>query len=110
MEHLLIKLARQLDALDEASLMALWDNYAEKVYRFEPTKRWEEAALVFSFIQAKRWKNQLFNHHWSKQMRPENMENIQVSNFSLENEYTPEKEEEPVKATMLTFKPKPNTE
>jgi hypothetical protein len=59
MEQLLIKMARQLDALDEASLLALWDKYAVIVSHFEPTKRWEEAALVFSFIQAKRWKNQL---------------------------------------------------
>ena len=52
MEQLLIKMARQLDALDEASLLALWDKYAVIVSHFEPTKRWEEAALVFSFIQA----------------------------------------------------------
>ena len=56
MEQLLIKMARQLDALDEASLLALWDKYAAAVSHFEPTKRWEEAALVLSFIQAKRWK------------------------------------------------------
>ncbi len=107
MESLLHKLARQLDALDEASLMALWDSYAEKVHRFEPTKRWEEAALVFSFIQAKRWKNQLFNYHWSQQMRPENGE-MQLSNFSLEKDLAP-KTEEPVekpKANQLIFKPK----
>ena len=67
MEQLLIKMARQLDALDEASLLALWDKYAVIVSHFEPTKRWEEAALVFSFIQAKRWKNQLFNYSWSAQ-------------------------------------------
>ena len=47
MEQLLIKMARQLDALDEASLLALWDKYAVIVSHFEPTKRWEEAALVF---------------------------------------------------------------
>lgn len=70
MEQLLIKMARQLDALDEASLLALWDKYAVIVSHFEPTKRWEEAALVFSFIQAKRWKNQLFNHSWSAQVHP----------------------------------------
>ena len=70
MEQLLIKMARQLDALDEASLLALWDKYAVIVSRFEPTKRWEEAALVFSFIQAKRWKNQLFNYSWSAQVHP----------------------------------------
>ncbi len=107
MESLLHKLARQLDALDEASLMALWDTYAEKVHRFEPTKRWEEAALVFSFIQAKRWKNQLFNYHWSQQMRPENG-SMQLSNFSLEKDLV-QKAEEPVekpKANQLIFKPK----
>ena len=71
MEQLLIKMARQLDALDEASLLALWDKYAVIASHFEPTKRWEEAVLVFSFIQAKRWKNQLFNHKWSAQVRPE---------------------------------------
>ncbi len=106
MEQLLLRLARQLDALDEASLMALWDNYAEKVHRFEPTKRWEEAALVFSFIQAKRWKNQLFNHNWAQQVRPENMEPMQLSNFSLEKDLTPQKAPEPTKATQLNFTPK----
>lgn len=70
MEQMLIKLARQLDTLDEASLMSLWDKYAALVSRFEPTKRWEEAALVFSLIQAKRWKNQLFNQQWAAQARP----------------------------------------
>ncbi len=107
MEQLLHKLARQLDALDEASLMALWDSYAEKVHRFEPTKRWEEAALVFSFIQAKRWKNQLFNHHWGMQMRPEHADGYR-SNFSLEKDVVPKtpEPEEQVKANQLTFKPK----
>ena len=36
MEQLLIKMARQLDALDEASLLALWDKYAVIVSHFEP--------------------------------------------------------------------------
>ncbi|MDE6735244.1 MAG: hypothetical protein K2J64_07250 [Desulfovibrio sp.] len=70
MEKLLLKLARQLDALDEASLMSLWSKYATLTSRFEPTKRWEEGALVFSLIQAKRWKNQLFNYCWREQRRP----------------------------------------
>ena len=63
MERMLQKMARQLNAYDEASLIALWDKYATIVERFEPTKRWEEAALVFSLIQAVRLKNQLFNQH-----------------------------------------------
>ncbi len=70
MEKLLLRLARQLDALDEASLMALWSKYATLTSRFEPTRRWEEGALVFSLIQAKRWKNQLFNYCWREQRRP----------------------------------------
>ena len=61
MEQMLQKMARQLNAYDEASLMALWEKYAALVENFEPTKRWEEAALVFSLIQAVHLKNQLFN-------------------------------------------------
>lgn len=83
MEQLLIKLARQLDSMDEASLMSLWDKYAALVNRFEPTRRWEEAALVFSLIQAKRWKNQLFNQQWAAQARPRE-EGAPQSGFSLE--------------------------
>lgn len=75
MEQLLVKLARQLDALDEASLMALWEKYANIVSQFEPTKRWEEAALVFSLIQAKHLKNQLFNYNWAEQVRPSTFSN-----------------------------------
>lgn len=71
MERMLQKLAQQLNAYDEASLMSLWDRYAAVVDRFEPTRRWEEASLVLCLIQAVRWKNQLFNHHWAAAARPE---------------------------------------
>lgn len=67
MEKLLARLAQQLDTIDEASLMSLWSKYATVSSRFEPTRKWEEATLIFSLIQAKRWKNQLFNYHWSRQ-------------------------------------------
>lgn len=70
MEKMLQKLARQLDSLDEASLMSLWSKYATLTSKFEPTAKWEEAALIFSLIQAKRWKNQLFNHIWSQARKP----------------------------------------
>ena len=69
MEQVLIKMARQLDSLDEASLSGLWDKYAHFVNDFEPTQRWQEAVLVLSFIQAKRWKNQLFNTKWAARTR-----------------------------------------
>ena len=64
MEKLLLRLAEQLDSIDEASLMALWPKYAKQVSVFEPTKRWEMAALILGLIQAKYMKNNLFNHHW----------------------------------------------
>ena len=74
MEQQLLKLARQLDAFDEASLMALWERCAAIVDRFEPSRRWEEAALVLSLIQAKRWKNQLFNHQWASRVRSQGVD------------------------------------
>jgi hypothetical protein len=63
LENALIKLVRQIVAFDEASLMDLWEKYAEVVRRFEPTRRWEEAALIFGVIQSVRMKNQLFNYN-----------------------------------------------
>ncbi len=84
MEQFLLKLARQLEALDEASLMALWADYANKVSHFEPTKRWEEAALILSLIQAKRWKNQLFNYQWASQVRPQHADAPNDFDFNLE--------------------------
>ena len=65
MEKILEKMARQLNAYDEASLMQLWERYATRAQTFEPSKRWEEAVLVLSFIQAMRWKNQLFNYQFA---------------------------------------------
>ena len=61
MEKVLLKLAQQLNQYDEASLMALWENYAALVENFEPSERWEEAALILCMIQGVHWKNQLFN-------------------------------------------------
>jgi len=71
MEKALLKLARQINAFDEASLMSLWEKYAEKVANFEPTKRWEEAVLVFNLIQSTRMKNQLFNYNWAQSRMPD---------------------------------------
>lgn len=70
MEKVLIKMAEQLAALDEASLTSLWDKYEEMVREFQPTKRWEQAVLVLGMIQILRWKNHLFNHHWAAQQKP----------------------------------------
>lgn len=70
MEKALLKLARQINAYDEASLMSLWEKYAEKVSHFEPSKRWEESVLVFNLIQSTRFKNQLFNYNWAQSRMP----------------------------------------
>ena len=61
MEKLLLKIARQLNGLDEASLMALWPKYLSRVQEFDGSREWEEAAIVLSMLQAVRGKNQLFN-------------------------------------------------
>jgi hypothetical protein len=71
LEKALVKLARQLNAYDEASLMSLWEKYAEQVRRFEPTKRWEESVIMFNMIQSVRFKNQLFNYNWAQSREPD---------------------------------------
>lgn len=61
MEKMLLKMARQLNAMDEASLMALWGTYLQRVQNFDGSREWEESAIVLSLIQAVRSKNNLFN-------------------------------------------------
>ena len=65
----LIKMARQLDALDEASLLALWDKYAVIVSTFRTHGVGEEAGFFRSF-RPSGGKNQLFNYSWSAQVHP----------------------------------------
>ena len=81
MENSLNKIAEQLDGFDEASLTGLWEKYHDIVTNFEPTKRWEQAALVLSLIQAVRWKNQLFNSKWAEQSVPESEGNEDSQEF-----------------------------
>lgn len=69
MEKVLKKLADQLNSLDEASLISLWDKYYQKVQKFTPSREWEEDVLILSLIQSIRWKNQLFNHCLAHQVQ-----------------------------------------
>ena len=69
-ERALEKIARQLLAFDEASLTSLWEKYAAIVQDYEPTRKWEEAAVIFGLLQGVRWKNQLFNYHWKQSSSP----------------------------------------
>lgn len=122
MENMLLNLAKQLDSLDEASLMALWNKYAAITSRFEPSRRWEEACLVFSLIQAKHMKNQLFNYNWSQQRQPslkdeQSEYDYGETNFDLNFESDSdmdEYDEDPLSAEedtgecrILTFRPLP---
>lgn len=113
MEKLLLKLARQLDSLDEASLMSLWSKYATLTSRFEPTKRWEDACLVFSLIQAKRWKNQLFNYSWSQQKMPPLREAAPDQAGSAPHKFNLEEkgeaEPEQMACRVLAFRPSSHT-
>lgn len=70
MQRVLEKMAKQLNDYDEASLMHLWQRYAARVHDFEPTRRWEEAAIALCLIQAVHWKNQLFNYRLAASATP----------------------------------------
>lgn len=72
MEKMLLKMARQLNAMDEASLMALWNRYMERVQDFDASQEWEEAAIVLSLLQAVRGKNMLFNVKWAEREQARN--------------------------------------
>ena len=110
MEQMLLKMAQQLDSMDQASLESLWEKYAQIVNAFEPTARWEEAVFVLSFIQAKHWKNQLFNTQWA--MRSKSSAHIDLDMPGTSEQFTgmmeefSKKETQPHKATVLQFKPK----
>ena len=111
MEQMLQKMARQLDAVDESSLMALWDKYAEIVSHFEPSKRWEESVLVLSLIQAKHWKNQLFNQRFAASVQPfERHEHTKLSAFSLDTPPPASTPTQKTQARVLAFKPRQKPE
>ncbi len=104
MQRMLEKMAARLNEYDEASLMSLWETYAERVYEFEPGRRWEEATLCLCLIQAVRWKNQLFNYRRLASLNP--------ADISEPPMFTPVVRgrkavpEEKKKAHVLSFPPK----
>jgi hypothetical protein len=106
MQRVLEKMAKQLNAYDEASLMQLWQQYALRVNNFEPTRRWEEAAIALCLIQAVHWKNHLFNYHLAATATPDAQEEL-----PLLRDFFPRKKEAAAKesgvrsgkATVLPF-------
>ncbi len=108
MQRVLEKMAKQLNEYDEASLMQLWQHYAARVHDFEPTKRWEEAAISLCLIQAVHWKNQLFNYHLAASAAPADktslppLPDVFTAQRAREKD-APEEENARPKATVLRF-------
>lgn len=108
MQRVLEKMARQLNEYDEASLMQLWHHFAGRVQDFEPSKRWEEAAVALCLIQAVHWKNQLFNYNLALSRNPDEEDLPPLPEFFTRHGKKapgrPAREEEPErKATVLAF-------
>mgnify|MGYP000864559066 CR=1 FL=1 len=55
------QLAEKILNLDEASLAGLWEKYKDRMERFEASRDWERAVVVFFIINAVRAKNHIFN-------------------------------------------------
>ena len=107
MQRVLEKMAKKLNEYDEASLMQLWQHFAMQVHEFEPTRRWEEAALALCLIQAVHWKNQLFNYNLALSAKPADKADMPpLPDFfgGRKKETAPQEEEERRhKATVLSF-------
>ena len=67
LESALENLAEKILSFDEASLSSLWEKYKSRMERFEPTKEWEKAVIVFFIINAVRAKNYIFNEQILRQ-------------------------------------------
>ena len=70
LESALENLAEKILSFDEASLSSLWEKYKSRMERFEPTKEWEKAVIVFFIINAIRAKNYIFNEQILRQPEP----------------------------------------
>jgi hypothetical protein len=106
MQRVLEKMAKKLNEYDEASLMNLWQHYAAQVHDFEPSKRWEEAAIALCLIQAVHWKNQLFNYNLAISATPvEKNDMPPLPDFFTERMRTEASRKTPPrpKATVLPF-------
>ena len=63
MEKALGKLAEQILAFDEASLVNLREKYRLRIEHFDGTKDWERGVVIYCIINAVSLKNTLFNEH-----------------------------------------------
>lgn len=106
MQRVLEKMAQKLNEYDEASLMQLWQHFAEQVQDFEPTKRWEEAAIALCLVQAVHWKNQLFNYNLAQTQGPSDIDDLPpLPDFFVKHKKQADKDDSGPKsrATVLAF-------
>ena len=73
-ESALQKIAEHILSLDEASLSGLWEKYKTRMERFEASREWEKAVIIFFMINAVRAKNHIFNEQIAKR-HPRDPEN-----------------------------------
>jgi len=63
LESTLDKLAEKILGLDEASLTSLWEKYKIRMDRFDNSRDWEKAVIIFFIINSVRAKNHIFNEN-----------------------------------------------
>jgi len=61
LEKALENIAEKILALDESSLASLWGKYKGKMEKFDTSKEWEKAVIIFFIINSVRVKNHIFN-------------------------------------------------
>ncbi len=69
MEKALERLAEQILTFDEASLSHLREKYQLRIERFDGTKEWEKAVIIYCMINAVSLKNTLFNENVLKRYK-----------------------------------------
>jgi hypothetical protein len=63
LESTLEKLAEKILGMDEASLTSLWEKYKTRMEKFDASKEWEKAVIIFFIINSVRAKNHIFNEN-----------------------------------------------
>ncbi|MEA2014425.1 MAG: hypothetical protein U9N38_03865 [Thermodesulfobacteriota bacterium] len=73
-EKALENIAEKILALDEASLSGLWEKYKARLEKFDTTKEWEKAAIIFFIINSVKVKNKIFNEQITSQQKLSSLE------------------------------------
>ena len=76
MERALEKLAEQILCFDEASLASLREKYRLRIERFDGTKDWEKAVIIYCMINAVSMKNTLFNENVLKRKKNQEVRSL----------------------------------